>query len=266
MAFVSAHLERLCRFNSAESSDFLDLYDAATETAIRNEREKKPGTWISPSSMRCLRKTWFKLRGMDPDVRENVDSTLEWLANIGTAAHEIIQSRLSAYLGDNWISAKRYIEDNLDNIPWTRDEYGKTNYSVDYKGYETRVCILNPYVKFSVDGLVKFENEVWLLEIKTMETASFRDIVEPREKDQEQIRTYASLLGIHKVFILYVDRTYGDTKCFKYIVPEYVFKEIWDKISYVQNAANFGLAPDRLPKGDIWCSECIYKKTCDQWG
>lgn len=257
MAFYSANLAKLCRFNSASASDLLNTYDAITTKEIKEHEEHKSSQTIAPSAFRCARKCWFRLRGVQPDEVVKADNTMDFMARIGTACHRIVQDRLRTALSDNWLD----VSEHLKQVDF-QYEY---NTSIDEESGETRVEILDPPIRFAVDGVIHLD-ETYLLEIKSTDLATFKELVDPREKDIDQVKMYASLLKIRKALIFYIDRTYGDTKCYEMTIPEYVWEETFDKIHHIQDMVEKNLAPERLPKGDIWCSSCNYHKSCNHWG
>ena len=257
MAFRQLEIERGSDFNSAVSSNFKAYYDKLVVDEIEKESSRIPSKTFAPSSFRCDRLSYFRLRGVEPDKEAEKDVTLEFTANIGTACHEIIQKRLSESLKDNWIEVSTYLEENP--VPY---QYKVTK---DSK-YETKVEFLDPPVRFAVDGIVKFGDEYYLLEIKTSEYNSFKALSEPKPNHIDQVKCYCSLLNIDKALVFYLDRQYGATKCFEVHVPDYEKEEVFKKMEHVLQCIKDNIAPARLPQGDYWCSYCKYKKRCEQWG
>lgn len=261
MAFRSANLDaHMTSFNSATSSDFLDYYDKLVCDEIIQENSSPKHKTFAPSSFRCDRINWFRLRGVQPDSIKEPDKLLRFTADVGTSIHELIQSRLSANMGDNWLNVDDYIKaKQLDY-----------DYDVTTKGYETLVEIRRPYpVRFAVDGLLNFKGNIYLLEIKTSEYSSFQDLIRPKDRHVDQIKCYCTLLDIKKALVFYVDRQYGGTKCFEMSVSDSEKNEVRSKMDNIMKLADACIAPEPLPKGDVNCtsSMCPYYKTCTEcWG
>lgn len=244
-------------FNSAVSSNFKALYDSFVEKRIAEKHEHKPSKSFAPSQIRCDRLSFFRLRGVDPDENLPLNRSLEFQADLGTFCHQTIQRDLKNNLGPNWVSVKDY----LDNIQLPFE------YKLTVKDeFETYVKFIEPPVKFAVDGIIKIGDEYYLLEIKTSEYQSFKKLSAPKSQHIDQAKCYASLLKLQKVIFLYMDRLYGDVKCYTLEVPKYEQADILDHMQSVMHDAKVGVAPSRLPSGDYFCTYCKYKKRCKEWG
>lgn len=253
---ISAHMTK---FNSATSSNLIDIYEGEVEKEIAENNSRPKNRTIAPSSFRCMRYNWFRLRGTEPDKTRSSDIGLQFTADIGTACHEMIQARLSRVLKDNWLDVEDYMNNNSE-ISY--------EFSVNKKGYESQISITDPPVKFACDGVLKLNGKIYLLEIKTSEFGAFNELANPKPEHVDQIQCYASLLHIEDALVLYQDRQYGSIKCFEMKVSEHERNEVLDKIKYIQNMASANIAPEGLPVGNKYCSPsmCIYYKKCQQWG
>lgn len=261
MAFRGVNFAHLARFNSAASSDFLRLYESHLEKQLLEEAAKPPSKNIAPSGLRCARLQWFRLRGVTPDTPKTVDTTSHFQAQIGTACHRIIQSNLVKALGDNWISVKDYLQ--KFPIPY---EYELTE---DEDSLETKVAITSPFhMHFACDGIIFLNGEYWLLEIKTAEYDSFDNLTDVKAIHREQIKTYATVLNLNRVLVLYQDRLYGKLKCYEMKVSTSERQAVLDRIDSIEIAVETNIAPDRLPTGDPWCSRsrCQFYESCRRWG
>lgn len=258
MAFYSADFSHIARFNSQTSDEFLQAYDTYVDAQITKKSSEVRGRTFSPSTMRCQRQSWFKLRGVQPDVPAVPDRTLNFTAQIGTACHEIIQKNLSEIYGENWIDVGEYVKQA--NLPY--------EVKCVKKGYETLIEIINPPVKFACDGIIKINGVYYLLEIKTSEYSSFDKLTNPKDHHIAQIKTYGSLLNISKALVLYQERQYGGTKCFELEIDSLQMQEVIDGMKYVMDMVEANIAPPGLPSGDSWCtpSMCHYYKKCQEYG
>lgn len=263
MAFRSVNVAaHLTEFNSAASSNFLNLYRNAVDEKLREDRDRPRHQTFAPSQMRCDRVSWFRLRGTHPDVQKKPDRTINFTAQVGTACHESIQSTLQDALGDDWRSVQSWVDANPDLFK----DY---DWDIEQKGYESMISMRKPYpVRFACDGIVYFEGKIRLLEIKTSEYSSWQDLMAPKPKHLDQIKTYSMLLRIPDVIFLYQDRQYGEVKCFEVSVLEYEWTDLQQRMTRVMELAEANIAPEGLPVGDPDCtpSMCPYRETCKQWG
>lgn len=248
-------------FNSSISSNFKDLYDHIVYEKYKKSEESKPSQTFAPSSFRCDRLSFFRIRGVEPDPVVEINNSLEFSAMLGTACHQEIQTNLKNAIGDQWVDVATYLTvvHKLSREPY--------DYKIRQHGeLETQIEFFNPPVKFSCDGIIKIGGEFYLLEIKTSEYQSFKSLKEPKPQHIDQIKCYCSLLELHKALVLYQDRLYGDIKCYEITVQDYEMKEIFDRMDRVMDYVNKNIAPPGLPSGDYWCSYCKYKQRCKQWG
>lgn len=245
------------RFNSASSCDLIDRYDEYLENVAREDAEKVSSQTFAPSSMRCMRKSWFRLKGTHGDAG-NISMELDFTARLGTAIHGFIQGDLSNMLGDDWIEVEEYFKQNPPAY----------TYQVNHDGYETQVAVDDPPVKFSVDGIVKINGIVYLLEIKTIEFSSWQNLSNPKDEHVFQVYTYCTMLNIDHVLFMYVDRQFGGKKCYEVFVPSYRMDEVRDSMDHVLECVRNNIPPERLPWTDKWCSSsmCPYYAKCKEWG
>lgn len=259
MTFRTVGFSSLAPFNSAVSSEFLDMYNAYQETQILDKRNKPSHQTFAASSFRCDRRSWFRLRGVQPDVPKKADVHLEFSAEIGTACHRIIQRNLKAALGDAWVSVEDYL--STHPIPY---EYELTP-SED--SLEVNVSISNPPIRFACDGIVIWKGKYYLLEIKTSEFSSWSDLTGPKSEHIDQVKCYTAMLGLSGVLMMYQDRQYGDIKCYELTVSDSDKSEVIERMNRVLKAVEYNIAPEPLSPGDKWCqpSYCPYYKKCKDW-
>lgn len=258
--FKTWNMQHLAKFNSAVSADFLDDYLDYVDSSIKSNSERLPHQTFSGSSFRCDRRSWFRLKGTQPDNVDIPDRRLNFTAEIGTACHRIIQTNLKSLLGDDWLD----VNDYLTSIEFPY-EYDITH---DADGLESQIHIVDPPIRFACDGLIRYHDKIYLLEIKTSEYASWNELTDPKPQHIDQIKFYASLLYIHDVLFLYQDRQYGDFKCFEVHVSDSDIQTVFDRIKHVTEMVSKHLAPDPLPKGSSWCtpSMCPYYHKCAEYG
>ena len=263
MSFKPLNFDRLAKFNSSVSSEFLSRYNNYVDEVIVDNSSKMPNRTFAPSAFRCDRRSWFRLRGVKPDIVKIPDRVVEFSANIGTACHRMIQTYLKDMLCYDWIDVSDYL----------RGEYGST-LDYDYRcekdesGLETLVEILDPPVRFACDGIIRLNSQFYLLEIKSSEYSSWDQLTDPKPHHIDQVKCYCTLLNLDKVMFMYIDRQYGDIKCFELNVDDRDKYDITNRFKYVQEMVDANLAPSGLPIGDSWCtpSMCPYYRKCQEYG
>lgn len=258
MAFRSAAAIRASRFNSATSCNFLEDYEEYVEKKSECRNIETPSKTFAPSSFRCMRKSWFRLRGVDPDKERKADVMLDFAADMGTACHRIIQSNLSDMLKENWVPVEKFLADTHNS-----HQYQLT---ASEDSLETKVEFFDIPIRFAVDGILKLNNEYYLLEIKTSEFLSFSNLTQWKSEHEDQVKCYMTLLGLKHCLFLYQDRQHGQLKCYEFTLSDRDKKDVENKFKTVMMCVETCIAPERLPKGDKWCSMCEYKKSCDSWG
>lgn len=258
MAFKTWNSDHLAKFNSAVSCEFLESYESYVDEQIREHEEAPSSKTFSGSSFRCDRKSWFRLRGTEPDKVKLPDKTLNFTAEIGTACHRIIQNNLAELLQEAWLDVDDFMKETDYEYEVIKDD----------DSLESQVHIFNPPIKFACDGLIKLNGIVYLLEIKTSEFGSWNDLTGPKLQHIDQVKCYASLLNIHNVLFLYQDRQYGGLKCYEVHVTDADMIGIKNRFDYVLDMVKKNLAPEGLPQGDTWCtsSMCAYYNKCQEYG
>ena len=255
------HTNNIARFNSDSSASLLDFYESNVKEALRLKAAEPSQHTFAPSSIRCQRKSWFRIRGTEPDVPEVIDTTLQFTADIGTACHRIIQTNLKNFLGKDWISIPDWFEQNQFNY-----EYVLTP-SKD--SLETYVELTKPYpIRFACDGIIRWKGKYYLLEIKSVEFSSWRDLTDQKDEHTDQVNTYCTLLNLSGVLFIYIDRQYGGMKCYEYNVSDIVKEQVIKDMDNVMFCVDANIPPEPLPKGDKWCNAgmCPYYKKCAEWG
>lgn len=261
MSFQAWDNRHIARFNSSVSSEILDFYETNLKDKSLDDLSKPYHRSFAPSSFRCDRRSWFRLRGVTPDVPKTLDYQLQFSADIGTACHRILQRNLSKFLGDDWIDVRQYLKS-------INPEY-KYTVTKDEDSLEYFIEISDPWpIRFACDGVIRWKGKLYLLEIKTADFESWRNLTDPKDQHVDQVKCYASLMKLQGVLFVYQDRSYGGLKCYEVSVSEKDSESVFYRLSYVMDMVSKNLAPEPLPKGDPWCTAnmCPYYKKCAEYG
>jgi len=253
-------LDSVAPFNSTASAELLEFYENELNQKIVRQAAEPSHRTFAASSFRCDRRSWFRLRGVQPDELKQPDKGLDFISRIGTACHEIIQSDLREFLKEDWIDVCTYLKSINFSYEYTAKQSSNK--------LETQIEIARPPIRFACDGIIRWKDKLTLLEIKTCEYASWQDLTFAKAEHIDQAMLYATLLNLNDVLFLYQDRWYGDLKCYSLSVSLAQQDEIKHRLEYVLDMVDKNLAPEGLPKGDKWCSPnyCPYHKKCKEYG
>ena len=176
MAFKHPVYNPSLQFNSAYSSRLLDIYKAQEESEIRMQCAGTKSRTFAPSGMRCARKQWFRLRGTETDPVERPDSALNFRADVGSVRHIVIQSRLRHALGADWIEIPDFL----------RDHPIQYKYHILQSDIESLIEIDSPPIKFAVDGIIRIDGKLFLLEIKTCDYTALEAMQSHKKHHEDQ--------------------------------------------------------------------------------
>lgn len=222
--------------------------------AERNNR--KPSKSYKPSSMNCIRNMWYQMMGAEPD-RAITNYTSVGIAWCGTDIHLRVQAavmmmREFGYDCD-YIDVAEYIkEHNLDYLD-----------VVSKNGPETKLYHKTLHMSFMCDGIIRFDGQYYILEIKS--EASFknqhRDCVDPKHYNQGT--AYSIALRLSGVVFLYVNRDIFEMKAFLFRPTNEQKENVVGLITECDGYVSRMICPPK-PE-DISrriCEYCAYKDRC----
>lgn len=258
-------------------------------------RPTKPG-FIRPSSLtECLRKLVYEYQAVPEE--SGYDGTPR-IAESGTDAHKRIQGYIMAMKGHGYeveyISVKDYldlfpnpdleiidetinhtivsVDVKSDTIVYLDGDKSKTkalSWYVDrYNSAETLVYNKRTKSRFKADGIVKFNGEYYILEIKTENAkkyGSHNKTLEPHDKHKLQGTFYGISFKIDKVMFLYENRD----SCATFVTIFEITKQFKNKVmNLIDETIKYGdggwVAPRTISKDE--CRYCPYRIRCDGAG
>lgn len=114
------------------------------------------------------------------------------------------------------------------------------------------------------DAILCMEKENYVLDIKSMNSMVFRNLLEPKEENVFQVQLYMYYFGIKKAILLYVDKDRQDMKEFFIDYDEKLCKDLLDKFYNLKEKIEKNEVPEKLsdyPKN--WqCNYCAFKDIC----
>lgn len=196
--------------NNKDVESFQDLFSKKVMVGQDEIASKN----ITPSKMACEVYEAFRLQGR-PQAGEMESFESRGYAESGNSRHQAIQKFLKENPNVEWIEPEEYIKEN--NLPFDV-EYSfevsrlmrnhpdiTLNEARDLLGdYEVKLKHKNQPLVFKLDGLIKYKDIYYILEIKTIGRKDMADV--PLDKHQPQGLTYSYLLKINHIAWVYESR------------------------------------------------------------
>ena len=219
---------------------------------------------ISPSSLDCQVAVWYKLH-KTPMSREDRTFETDGYASSGSDRHKAIQNFLANQPEIEWVDIKSFVEER--GLPFEVEyEQEVVSLASKYQIDPEVICEIvgsrerllkhkNGLINFKLDGIIKFHDEYYIIEIKTVSDKKIKDA--PLEEHQKQGRSYSLLLGISKIIWIYESR-----ENFKHVIAfqEFCSDEI-ESIRQYLNEIVTAKSPMDLKRSSN-CKYCRYKEVC----
>ncbi|MFA5877923.1 MAG: Dna2/Cas4 domain-containing protein [Candidatus Staskawiczbacteria bacterium] len=114
------------------------------------------------------------------------------------------------------------------------------------------------------DAILCINNENYVLDIKSMNSMIFRNLVAPKEENVYQIQLYLHYFNIKKGILLYIDKDQQNMKEFVVNYDEKLVKGLIDGFQDLKVKVETNIVPSRLadyPKN--WqCQYCQFREVC----
>ena len=258
-------LKNVCRLIDVANSNLpveqSFLADLKRSIEITDERgSHKPSQSYKPSSMNCIRNMYYQITGADPDPVQS-SYCMVGICNAGTDIHIRVQQAVSEMQSNGmdceYIDVAEYVKSrNLDYLE-----------IISKNGMETKLHHKTLNMTFMCDGVIRYKNHYYILEIKT--EASFkwnaRTGVDPNH--YKQGTAYSVSLQLPEVLFVYVNRDVLDMKSYLF-VPTDEMKE--DFVGIIEDCNGYVSRLICPPKPDDvskkTCEYCGYKNLCKQEG
>lgn len=244
--------------NIPVNEDFIgDLKRSIELSDIKNT--KIPSKTYKPSSMKCLRSMYYQVKGIE---LEKVASSycLVGICNSGTDIHIRIQQAVSDMKNNGidceYIDVAKFVKDRkLDYL-----EIKERNAS----GTETKLYHKDLNISFMCDGIIKYKNHYYILEIKTETSYKWTTRKDVAEEHKTQATTYSLMFNLPDVMFVYVSRDTLDMKCYIYTPTNAEKTDIVGKIELCDECVkNHTLPAKQEDISKTQCSYCAYKQLCD---
>lgn len=233
------------------------IQDLKRSIEIDQTKEKrKPSKYYKPSGMNCIRAMYYTRLGKKQD--DDGGSYVMWgICNSGTDTHERVQKAV-ANMQENdmdceWIDVGEYVK-----------QRGLKDIEVQYQsGMETKLKHKKLHLSFLCDGLIRYKNHYYILELKTESSRKWYNREGVDESHFMQATCYSTALGIDEVLFVYINRDIFDLKPFLFLVTD---EMKMDLVGYIDTCEQHvkDLKVPKKPENIArkTCEYCAYKNQC----
>jgi CRISPR/Cas system-associated exonuclease Cas4 (RecB family) len=217
---------------------------------------REPSKTYKPSSMTCIRNMYYQVTGHEQDPQAS-NYTLVGICNSGTDIHERVQKYVADMVNNGidceYINVADYVtQRNLDYLE-----------VVEQKGMETKLYnkVLN--MSFLCDGIIRYKNKYYILELKTESSYKWQGRKGVDPKHYAQGTAYSLVFKIDDVIFVYINRDILDMKSFMFTPTDEMRGELVNKILECDNYVAQGIVPPKpedVPKSS--CEYCSYRNSC----
>lgn len=118
------------------------------------------------------------------------------------------------------------------------------------------------------DAILSVDNELYVLDIKSMNSMVFRNLTSPKEENLYQLQLYLHYFKIKKGILLYVDKDQQELKEFIVDYQPEICQQLLDNFKSLKDKIDFNTIPPVLPDyPKNWqCNYCPFRAICDLAG
>lgn len=246
-----------------EQSFLNDLKRSIELTDEKNSRE--PSKTYKPSGMNCMRQSYYVITGAESDETTSSNEIIG-ICESGTDRHERIQQSVI----DMWHNDMDCEYINVANFVRQRElDYLDIVKEPDFskKDYETKLYHKTLNMSFLCDGIIKYKNHYYILEIKTEASFKFADRKGVDSSHFMQATAYSIAFGLDDVIFLYECRDNCSKKAFMFHVTDEMKQNL---LSYIEECDSYIKQIKVPPKSEYTakktCSYCNYRGRCNKDG
>lgn len=227
---------------------------------------KIPSKTYKPSGMNCIRASYYQIIGAEPNKAQS-NYCMVGICNSGTDAHVRIQTAVANMINTGmdceYVDVARYIDSRrLENC-------GHIDYLdiVSQNGMETKLYDRKLNMSFMCDGIIKYKNHYYILELKTESTYKFMNRTGVDPSHYNQGTAYSLAFGIDQVLFVYINRDTFDMKAFMFNVSPEMKENLVGYIEECDGYVKRMIAPPiPVNVSKKACSYCGYKERCKKDG
>ena len=120
-------------------------------------------------------------------------------------------------------------------------------------------------VRGRADAIISDGKNLYVLDIKSMNSMIFRNLLGPKPENIEQIQLYLHYFKILKGILLYVDKDKLELKEFNVSYNKNQAENLLKQLAKLKSQIDSGAVPSRLPDyPKNWqCNYCQFREVCD---
>ena len=218
---------------------------------------RKPSQTYKPSSMNCIRNMYYQRVGADIDEGQT-SYNLVGIVHSGSDIHVRVQTAIDE-MKDNGIDCEY-----IDVAEFVKNRGISDVDIIDKQGMETKLFHKKFCMSFLTDGIIKYNNHYYILEIKTEASFKWSARKGVDQKHYNQATAYSLAFGIDEVIFLYVNRDILDMKAYLFNVTSDMKSDLVGKIltcdEYVVNGE---VPPKPENASNKLCAYCNYRSLCN---
>lgn len=238
--------------------DFLgDLERSIELDDIKNRRE--PSHSYKPSGMKCVRQSYYEITGAEQDPPRSSYVGIG-ICNSGSDIHERIQKAVSNMKENGFNCEYVDVGDFVKKRKLTHLDI------IEKQGMETKLYHKELNIRFLCDGIIKYKNRYYILELKTETSNKWFTRGGVDRYHYNQAVAYSLALGLDKVVFVYISRDTLDMKSYMFEVTDEMRQQLVD---YIANCDSYIKKKKCPPKPDVEkrvCEYCGYRLQCAKDG
>ena len=233
------------------------LSDLKRSIELEDEKQRrKPSQTYKPSGMNCMRQSYYQIVGIEPDSTDS-SYTLIGICNCGTDIHERVQKSVDAMIANGMDC------EYIDVASYVRNRQLEDIDIVSKQGMETKLYNKRYNISFLCDGIIKYKNHYYILELKTESSYKWMNRTYVDSGHYNQATAYSLSLGIDEVIFVYINRDIFDMKSYLFKVTDDMKQNL---VAYIVECDKYVAEHKAPPKPENvakkTCEYCSYKSTC----
>ena len=241
------------------------LADLKRSIELSDKKNFRQGSQAyKPSSMNCVRQMYYMVTGAEAQS-ESVYTGIG-ICNSGTDIHQRIQQAVldmkSNGIDCEYVNVADYVRSrNLNYLEVKKEP------DFEHGDYETKLYHKTLNMSFLCDGIIKYQNKYYILELKTESASKFWSRQGVNEAHFNQGTAYSLSLQINDVIFVYISRDSLDMQSFMFTPTDDMKQDLVGRIQTCDEHIQKHVVPKK--PADITsktCTYCNYRTQCRKDG
>lgn len=244
------------RVNDKLSVEEMFLSDLKRSIEIWDAKSsRKPSQTYKPSSLRCVRNMYYQIIGAEPDEAPSNYCSVG-ICNSGSDIHVRVQTAINQMKCNGfdceYVNVAEFVQQkHLDDLE-----------IISQNGMETKLYNKRLNVSFLCDGIIRYKNHYYILEIKTETSFKWTQRKGVDYAHYDQGTAYSLMFNLPEIIFIYVSRDILDMKAYMFIPTEEMKSELLDKIEVCNKWVSKETVPTKPDIDRKVCTYCAYKGRC----